>query len=71
MFISDKRQEVMVRFATIEEGQCFVYPEDNSVCMRVEESTKEYNAVDLKNGQIFFVAEGTEVIKVNSRMEIW
>ena len=71
MIISDNREKTMVRFITIEEGQCFIYPEDNSVCMRIDNSTPEYNSVDLDNGQLFFTAGDTEVIKVNSRLEIW
>lgn len=71
MIINDKRKATTVNFKEIREGECFIYPEDGSVCMRIDDSVPEYNSVDLDNGQVFFVTNDTEVIKVNSRLEIW
>ena len=73
MIINDKREVTTVKFGEIREGECFIFPEDNSVCMKIEATAycDEVTAVDLANGSVFEVRNETAVIKVKSRMEIW
>ena len=70
MIINDKRKETTVKFYDIKAGECFIYPEDNSICMKIF-GTDKNNSVDLHNGELFFIGDNSEVIKVNSRLEIW
>lgn len=70
MIISNKRKAVTVKFKDLEYGECFIHPEDESVCMKIRRSDK-YNEVDLSTGDLFESYDNIEVIKVNSRLEIW
>ena len=70
MYITDKRKAATVKFKEIKYGECFVYPEGESICMKICGSDKD-NAVDLSTGDAFESCDNIEVIKVNSRLEIW
>ena len=72
MIINDKRKATTVKFEDIEDGQCFICPDDNSVCMKLNtNNSNSDNVVCFKDGQTFWLGSDYEVIKVNSRLEIW
>ena len=72
MIIDDKRKITTVRFEDIENGQCFICPDDNSVCMKLKiDDNNLDNVVCFDHGQTFWLGSDYEVIKVNSRLEIW
>lgn len=70
MYITDKRKAATVKFKEIKYGECFIYPKDETICIKVCGFNAD-NAVDLSTGNLFESDDDTEVIKIQSRLEIW
>ena len=70
MIINDKRKPDILQFANLNQGECFVDVE-GYYCMVVDDPHKGYNAVDLKNGKLYWFGYDQEVVKINTRLEVF
>ena len=71
MIINDKRKPNTLRFANLNQGECFI-DEEGCYCMVVDDPPhKDYNAVDLENGRLYWFECDQEVVKVNARLEVF
>lgn len=70
MIINDTRKPATVEFGSLTAGQCFVDLADGSYCM-VLDPCEDYNAVDLESGRLYWFDCDQEVVKVNTRLEVF
>ena len=72
MFINDTRKPVTVEFGSLNAGDCFIDTEDGSYCMVLEVVVcDDHNAVDLESGRLYYFYPDQEVVKVNTRLEVF
>ena len=70
MTINDTRKPATVEFRSLTAGQCFI-DGDGCFCMVINDSRDDYNAVDLENGRLYWFDCDQEVVKVNTRLEVF
>jgi hypothetical protein len=70
MRVSDERKKVTVAFKEIREGECFI-DDAGDLCMKAYSSDRDYNAIVLESGQIWFANDDTLVERVNAKVVIW
>lgn len=72
MTINDTRKPTTVTFGGLNAGQCFIDQEDGSYCMVLEaDPCDENNAVDLESGRLYYFYSDQEVVKINTRLEVF
>lgn len=72
MIINDERKQVTTPFRDIRYGECFI-DEEGYLNMRVDPPDDGifYNAVVLKDGQLWVADDDALVEKVNAKVTIW
>ena len=71
MTINDTRKPATVEFGSLKAGQCFI-DEDGCFCMVIDDYSRgDYNAVDLEDGRLYWFERDQEVIKINTRLEVF
>ena len=70
MIINDTRKPTTVEFGSLVTGQCFI-DEDGCFCMVLEDPCDDYNAVDLKNGRLYYFDADQGAVKINARLEVF
>jgi hypothetical protein len=72
MFIADNREPKTIDFSELEDGDCFVYPAKNIICLKLMATPySDFNAVNLETGEPLDISCEERIAIVQSRIEVW